>query len=135
VGFCLAAQKTSAINAASAKTATITVNMIPATVPSNWGDVYMVDVGVGVGVMPAPHGNPVNLSLLNRGKQEEDKNRPVVTPETQAARNYPPNWLALTALSTVDNRTDHRIGSSSLGGSGGGAPSSSLATMVAIIST
>lgn len=79
----------------------------------------MVDVGVGVGVMPAPRGNPVNLSLLNRGKQEEDKNRTVVTPETQAARNYPPNWPALTALSTVGNRTDHRIGSSSLGGSGG----------------
>jgi len=79
----------------------------------------MVDVGVGVGVMPAPHGNPVNLSLLNRGRQEEDMNRTVVTPETEAARNYPPSWLALTALSTVGNRADHRIGSSSLGGSGG----------------
>jgi hypothetical protein len=119
VGFCLAAQKTSAINAASAKTATITVNMIPVIVPSNWvGGVYMVDVGVGVGVMPAPHGNPVNLSLLNRGRQEEDMNRTVVTPGTEAARNYPTSWLALTALSTVGNRADHRIGSS-LGGSGG----------------
>jgi hypothetical protein len=60
VGFCLAAQKISAINVASAKTATITVNMIPMIVPSNWvGGVYMVDVGVGDGVMPAPHGNAV----------------------------------------------------------------------------
>ena len=119
MGFCLAAQKTSAINAASAKTATITVNMIPVIVPSNWaGGVYMVDVGVGVGVMPAPHGNTVNLSLLTRGRQEEDKNRTVVMPEMEAARNYLPSWLALTALSTVGNRADHRIGSS-LGGSGG----------------
>jgi hypothetical protein len=62
VGFCLAAKKTSAINAERAKTATITVNMILVIVPSNWvGGVYMVDVGVGVGVMPAPHGNPVCL--------------------------------------------------------------------------
>jgi hypothetical protein len=132
----LAAQKTSAINAASAKTATITVNMIPVTVPSNWvGDVYMVDVGVGVGVMPAPHGNPVNLSLLNRGRQEEDKNRTVVTPETEAARDYPPNWLALTALSTVRNRADHRIGSSSLGGSGGRCSFQQPGSYGAIIST
>ena len=102
MGFCLAAQKISAINAASAKTATITVNMIPVIVPSNWvRGVYMGDVGVGVGVMPAPHGNPVNLSLLNRGRQEEDMNRTVVTPETEAARNCPPSWLALTALSEV----------------------------------
>ena len=69
MGFCLAAQKTRAINAASAKTATIMVNMIPVIVPSTWvGGVYMVDVGVGVGVMPAPRGNPVNLSLLNPEK-------------------------------------------------------------------
>ncbi len=46
-------------------------------------------------------------------------NRTVVTPETEAARNYLPSWLALTALSTVGNRADHRIGSSRLGGSGG----------------
>jgi hypothetical protein len=58
VGFCLAAQKISAINVASAKTATITVNMIPVIVPSNWvGGVCMVDVGVGVGVMSAPDGD------------------------------------------------------------------------------
>ena len=83
------------------------------------GGVYMVDVGVGVGVMPAPHGNVVNLSLLNRGRQGEDKNRTVATPETEAARNYPSSWPALTALSTVGNRADHRIDSSSLGGRGG----------------
>jgi hypothetical protein len=46
---------------------------MPVIVPSNWvGGVYMVDVGVGDGVMPAPHGNPVNLSLL---KPSEDKRK------------------------------------------------------------
>ena len=69
----MAAQKTSPINIASPKTATITVTIIPMTVPSNWvGDVYMVDVGVGVGIMPAPHGNTVNPSLL---KPEEHKRK------------------------------------------------------------
>ena len=58
MGFCLAAQKISAINVASAKTATMTVNMIPVIVPSNWlGGVCTVDVGVGVGVMSASHGD------------------------------------------------------------------------------
>jgi hypothetical protein len=58
-----------------------------------------------------------------------------MTPETEAARDYPPNWLALTALSTVRNRADRRIGSSSLGGSGGRYSFQQPGNHSAIIST
>ena len=65
----------------------------------------MVDVGVGVGVMPAPHGNPVNLSLLNPGKTREDKNRTAVMPETEAACNYPPSTSATAPKTPISARS------------------------------